>query len=80
MILNADRRMMTKGIDVSVDQKYLMAYDHHFIYLWNIENGTLIDVIGSKNSKLYGAMFAKGSPTKIIRISKEMEIWSIKEK
>ena len=80
MTLNADRRMMTKGIDISADQKYLMAYDHHFIYLWNIKNGTLIDVIGSKNSKLYGAIFAKGSPVKIIRISEEMEVWSIKEK
>jgi len=78
--LNADRRMMTKGIDISSDQKYLMAYDHHFIYLWSLENGKLIDVIGSKNSKLYGAMFTKGSPSKIIRVSKEMEVWSIQQK
>jgi len=80
MILNADRRMMTKGIDISVDQKYLMAYDHHFIYLWSLESGTLIDVIGSKSSELYGAMFAKGNPVKIIRVSKEMEVWSIQQK
>ena len=37
--LNADRRMMTKGIDISADQKYLIAYAHHFIYLWSLENG-----------------------------------------
>ncbi len=72
--------MMTKGIDISADQKYLMAYDHHFIYLWSLEKGELIDVVGSKNSKLYGAMFAKGSPAKIIRVSKEMEVWSIQQK
>ena len=80
MTLNADRRMMTKGIDISKDQKYLMAYDHNFIYLWSLESGTLIDVIGSKNSKLYGAMFTKGSPTKIIRVSKEMEVWNFLQK
>jgi hypothetical protein len=74
--LTADRRMMTKGIDISADQKYLMAYDYHFIYLWSLENGALIDVIGSKHSKLYGAMFAKGNPVKIMRISQEVEIWN----
>lgn len=78
--LNADRRMMTKFIDISSDQKYLLAYDNHFIYLWSLESGELIDVIGSKNSKLYGAMFTQGSPTEIIRVSKEMEVWSIQQK
>jgi hypothetical protein len=57
-----------------------MAYDYHFIYLWSLENGALIDVIGSKHSKLYGAMFAKGNPVKIMRISQEVEIWNFLQK
>ena len=80
MTLKADRRMMAEGIDISSDQKYLIAYDHHFIYVWSLEEGTLLDVIGSKQSKLYGAMFAKDDPARIIRVSTEVEVWTVLEK
>ncbi len=69
--------MMVQGLDISRNQKYLMAYDNNFIYLWSLESGKLIDVIGSKKGALHGAMFSEGNSSKIIRIGEHMEVWSI---
>ncbi|WP_309497390.1 hypothetical protein [Sulfurovum sp.] len=78
-VFKADRHMIVKGLDMSRNQKYLMAYDHHFIYLWSLKSGKLIDVIGSKKGALHGAMFSEGNSSRIIRIGENMEVWSIQD-
>ena len=78
-VLKADRRMSVDSIQISQDSKYLLSCGFRYVYVWNLENNKLVDVIGSNKNEIYGAKFMPNDSSQILIIGKSKELWHIKQ-
>jgi len=75
----ADRHMRADIARISNDSRFILGHDFRYVYIWNAKTFELIDVIGSKENEIYGAMFLPDDSQKVLIIGKQEEIWEIKD-